>query len=183
MDYYEEKLKKSGGSMRSCCFSLLILAITLVLCMFCSCKSVKNCEKESTLESDSTRTEYTEKVVNKPVKVAVDVPEEKKERETPDTTSFLETKFALSTASIKWQNGIPFLYHMLENKPQKIEKTDSVPVVEKEKTVWKTRRVTYNKTEIREKQISGWQTFLMWSGGIGWIIVIFFFIVKLGKHR
>jgi hypothetical protein len=40
-----------------------------------------------------------------------------------------------------------------KNIPQKIEKTDTVPVKEKEKTVWNIRRVTYNKTEIREKQI------------------------------
>lgn len=183
MDYYEEKFRRSGDGVKTCCFCLIGIAVLAVILFFSSCKAVKNSVSESTEKSDSVRIEYIEKVVEKPVKVIVEVPAEKKERETPDTTSFLETQFAKSTASLRWQAGIPFLFHSLENIPQKIEKTDTVPVVEKEKTLWKTRRVTYTKTEIREKQIPWWKTFLMWSGSIAYLIFGLIFFIKAVRYR
>lgn len=182
MDYYEEKSRRSGESMKSCCFSLICIVILLVILFFSSCKAVKSSVSESEEKSDSVRIEYIEKVVEKPVKVIVEVPAESKERETPDTTSYLETQFARSTASLRWQGEMPLLFHSLENIPQKIEKEDTVPVVEKEKTLWKTRRVTYTKTEIREKQIPWWKTFLMWSGAIWYLIFGIIMVVKVVRR-
>lgn len=121
------------------------------------CKTIKSSISENTDTKDSVRVEYVEKIVEVPVTVTIEVPAQKAERETTDSVSHLETDFAKSTAAIHWNDGIPFLFHNLENKPQKISKTDSVPVKEKEKIVWKTRRVTYTKTEIREKQLTWWQ--------------------------
>lgn len=183
MDYYEEKFRRSGDGMKTCCFCLIGIAVLAVILFFSSCKAVKNSVSESAEKSDSVMIEYVERVVEKPVKVIVEIPAEKKERETQDTTSFLETGIARSTASIKWQGGLPFLFHSLENIPKKIEKTDTVPVKEKEKTVWKTRRVTYTKTEIREKQIPWWKTFLMWSGAIGYLVTGIILLVKAVRHK
>ena len=105
--------------MKSCCFSLICIVILLVILFFSSCKAVKSSVSESEEKSDSVRIEYIEKVVEKPVKVIVEVPAESKERETPDTTSYLETQFARSTASLRWQGEMPLLFHSLENIPGK----------------------------------------------------------------
>ena len=137
---------------------LLIAAIvTLVAYFLTGCKTIKSCITENTDTNDSVRIEYVEKIVEVPVTVTIEVPAQKTERETADSVSTLETDFAHSTAAIHWNDGIPFLFHNLENKPQKISKTDSVPVKEKTRVEWRTRRVTYTKTEIREKQLSWWQ--------------------------
>lgn len=80
MDYYEEKSRRSGESMKSCCFSLICIVILLVILFFSSCKAVKSSVSESEEKSDSVRIEYIEKVVEKPVKVIVEVPAESKER-------------------------------------------------------------------------------------------------------
>ena len=141
--------------------------IIMLLCLLaCSCKTTKKSVSESTDTQENMRIEYKEKIVKVPVVVEVEVPAEVKEKITRDSTSHLETTFAVSDASMVWIDGVPFLRHSLANKPQKIEKTDTANVAEKEKTVWKTRRVNYNKTEIREKQLTWWQKGLMWAGGI-----------------
>ena len=56
-----------------------------------------------------------------------------------------------------------------------------MPVTEKEKIVWKTRRVTYNKTEIREKQLAWWQKGLMWAGAILSAVLFVYLIILLAK--
>ena len=135
---------------------IALLVVFAIAALFSSCKLIKTGVNEKSETSDSTRVEYIERVVKVPVTVYVEVPAEKQIQMT-DSTSILETKFALSEASMVWINGVPFLRHSLENKPQKIEKTDSVPVIYKERTVWKTRRVSYTRTEIRERQLTWWQ--------------------------
>ena len=149
--------------------------------MVTGCKSWKSNVKEKSTEQDSVRIEYREKVVKVPVTVYVEVPVEQKEKMTRDSTSHLETSFAVSNASIVWIDGVAFLRHDLANKPQKIEKKDSVTVVEKEKTIWKTRRVTYYKTEYVEKDLSWWQQTFIWTGIIVWIIIFGFIIYKVFK--
>lgn len=146
------------------------LFVTLLMVM--GCRSIKKSISEKETTSDSVRIEYKERIVKVPVMVEVEVPAEAKERVSRDSASHLETSFAVSDASMVWIDGVAFLRHSLANKAQKIQKKDSVPVTEKEKIIWKTRRVTYNKTEIREKQLAWWQKGLMWSGVIGWIILV-----------
>lgn len=158
MDYYEKKFRGSGNVLRICWYCFIGMVVMLLLSMiFSSCKLFKTGVNEKSETSDSVRVEYIERVVKVPVTVYVEVPAEKHIQMT-DSTSILETKFAISEASMVWINGVPFLRHSLENKPQKIVKTDSVPVIYKERTVWKTRRVSYTKTVIREKQLTWWQS-------------------------
>ena len=162
--------------------TVVMMAILAILLSFmCGCKTTKKSLTEKTETRDSVRIEYREKIVKVPVVVEVEVPVEKVSNITNDTTSHLETSFAVSNASMVWIDGVPFLRHDLENKAQKIQKKDSVPVTEKEKTMWNTRRVTYNKTEIREKQLTWWQKGLMWTGGIGLIIFSFIIVIWLVK--
>lgn len=155
----------------------VLLVLYLIVSLFVGCKTWKKGVSENRDSSDSVRIEYKEKIVKVPVTVYVEVPVERQMQMTNDS-SHLETGFAVSDAAMIWIDGVPFLRHSLENKSQKIAKSDSVPVVEKEKVLWKTRRVTYTKTEIREKQLAWWQKGLMWIGGIS-IGILFIFIVNL----
>lgn len=147
----------NGFQQHGCGMPLIILCLIVAMGIVVGCRTVKSSEKENTETSDSVRIEYIEKIVKVPVTVTVEVPVEQKDRMTNDSTSHLETSFAVSDASMIWIDGVPFLRHSLENKPQKIAKKDSVPVKEKEKIMWKTRRVTYTKTVTLEKQLTLWQ--------------------------
>ena len=162
----------------------IVFVCFLILCSLalCGCKSKKAAVSEKTVESDSVRIEYREKVVKVPVTVYVEVPVEKHVNMASDS-SHLETSFAVSDAAMIWIDSVPFLRHTLENKAKRIARTDTVPVVEREKAVWKTRRVTYTKTEIREKQLSWWQKFLMWTGGIALTVLIILMVSFLIGKR
>ena len=160
-----------------------VLVILVSLVMLLGCKTIKSSVNEKTDTSDSVRIEYKERIVKVPVYVEVEVPVEKVSTQTKDSTSHLETSFAISDASMIWIDGVAFLRHSLENKAQKIQKKDSVPVTEKEKIIWKTRRVTYNKTEIREKQLAWWQKGLMWTGGISILVLLFITLAWLVKKK
>ena len=158
---------------------LMMIFVGVLFFLMTGCKTIKKSIEEKSDVKDSVRIEYREKVVKVPVTVYVEVPVEQKETMTKDSISHLETSFAVSNASMVWIDGVPFLRHSLANKPQKIEKKDSVPVVEKEKGVWNTRRVTYTKTEIREKDLWWWQKGLMWIGFISIIVILIWLVFKL----
>lgn len=182
-DYYKDKLSQSGDLYKGCMVCIVCIITLLVIMLFCGCRSVKSAEKEKTEKQDSVRIEYREKIVKVPVTVYVEVPVESKEKVTNDSTSHLETSFAVSDASMVWIDGVPFLRHSLENKPQKIAKNDSVPVVEKEKAVWKTRRVTYTKTEILEAQLSWWQKTKLRFGEVSFGLNIVFILSLIFMFR
>ena len=171
-DEYQDTLEKAVRRILYVFICLVIASFTFTF--FCGCKVWKKSVKEEKDVSDSVRVEYIEKIVKVPV--------EQKEKFTKDSTSILETTFAVSEASMVWIGGVPFLRHSLANKPQKIEKSDSVPVVEKEKVMLKTRRVTYNKTEIREKQLAWWQKGLMWAGGIALAALVIFLVIFITRY-
>lgn len=159
----------------------VIFVIGLLAWLLCGCRTWKSGVSESRDAEDSVRIEYREKVVKVPVTVYVKIPVEKKVRMDRDS-SHLETSFAVSDARMVWIDGVLFLRHSLENKPQKIARTDSVPVVYKDRVVYKTRRVTYTMKEIREKRLAWWQTGLMWIGGIASIVLIILVFVLVFKR-
>lgn len=168
-----EEMRKMQYGGRPGCGTLIMAMLTctaaVVLCLCLSgCRTKNTIETQDT--SNSIRIEYREKVVKVPVTVYVEVPVEQTARETRDSTSTLETSFAVSQAAMIWIDGVPFLRHSLANKPQKIGQEDSVSVTEKEKVVWKTRRVYYTKTEIRERSLTLWQRLKVDYGG--WAMVI-----------
>ena len=174
-EYYESK------GLRAVCIAIIMAIMVLLGLLFVGCKTNKKSINEKTDTKDSVRIEYREKVVKVPVTVYVEVPVENVANITKDSTSHLETSFAISNASMVWIDGVPFLRHDLKNKSQKIEKTEDVPVVEKEKVVYQTRRVTYTKTEVREKVLSWWQKTLMWCGGIFGLLFITMLVFKLRR--
>ena len=152
-DYYERKFQRSGDPLRICFYCFVALLFVLLLMCVTGCKTYK--VAESTDTKDSVTTEIVEKIIKDTVKVVIEIPAETKERETRDSTSFLETSFAKSTAKLTWQGDVPFLFHSLENKPQQIEKPVEVETKEKIKTVYKTRYVS--KTKTVEKRLTAWQ--------------------------
>lgn len=172
----------NGIQQQGCGMPLIIFCLIVAMGIIVGCRTIKSSEKENTDTSDSVRIEYIEKIVKVPVTVIVEVPVEQKDRMTNDSTSHLETSFAVSDASMIWIDGVPFLRHALENKPQKIAKNDSVTVKEKETVKWKTRRVTYTKTVTLEKQLTLWQRtkqdFGGWAMGILAGLIIVFIIRK-----
>ena len=176
-EYKRFRLMKEGyeRTMKVLTWCIVGIVMMLLVGLLAGCKTKKTIEKSET--SDSVRIEYREKIVKVPVNVIVEVPVEKKVQMDRDS-SHLETSFAVSEAKMVWIDGVLFLRHSLENKPQKIEKTDSVQVKETVKTVFKTRRVTYNKTIIKEKRIAWWQKALMYSGVLMWLGVIILILIR-----
>lgn len=160
----------------------ILAVIVLATFLLTSCRSKKAGVNESTNVSDSVKIEYREKIVKVPVTVYVEVPVESKVQIDRDS-SHLETSFAVSEAKMVWIDGVLFLRHSLDNKPQKIQKQDSIPVTEKEKIVWKTRRVTYNRTEIREKQLSWWQSAKILLGGWSLLLNALFIGIIIWKRK
>ena len=167
-------------------FLWAIVAICLMVFVglaFCGCRAKKPLVSETSDTKDSVRVEYKEKIVKVPVTVYVEVPIESHINMTNDS-SHLETGFAVSDAAMVWIDSVPFLRHTLQNKAQAIGKKDSVEVVEKEKVVWKTRRVTYTKSEIREKENTRWEKMKILLGGWSFLlngIAIAFTIWKIKK--
>lgn len=152
-EYYHHLWQQNLHRMAGCGTVLIVLSILVSLLTLVSCRTIKTDEKTDI--QDSTIIKYVEKIVEVPVVVTVEVPAEEKERETPDTTSVLETGFAWSEARINWRDGIPWLFHSLKNKPQSIQKETKVPVKQTYKIIYRTRYVTRTKTI--EKQLSWWQ--------------------------
>ena len=158
-DYYDRKESETAVKVCWYCFVGIVMWLMIAI-LFSGCKVHKVIENTDT--RDSVRTEIVEKIVKDTVTVTVEIPAEAKERETNDSTSCLETSFARSTARLTWKGDIPFLFHSLENKPQKIEKPVEVESTEKTRTIVKTRTVT--KTRTVERQLPWWKKALMWAG-------------------
>lgn len=174
-------MKDGTFSFKACWWSLLgMIATIIAAAVFSGCKSKAVLEKET---KDSVRVEYREKVVKVPVTVYVEVPVEVKEKFSNDSTSHLETSFAVSDAAMVWIDGVAFLRHSLENKAQKIEKKDSVQVVEKYKYITQTKYNTVNKTKLVEKKLSWWQETLMTMGWLALAVVAILVFLWIGKLK
>lgn len=181
-DGYHEDQIMVENLKRILMFIGILAVMVLVAFLLTSCRSKKAGVNENSNVSDSVKIEYREKIVKVPVTVYVEVPVESKVQIDRDS-SHLETSFAVSEAKMVWIDGVLFLRHSLDNKPQKIQKQDSIPVTEKEKIVWKTRRVTYNRTEIREKQLSWWQSAKILLGGWSLLLNALFIGIIIWKRK
>ena len=98
---------------------LLITLLMFLLTFLTGCKAKQSVirEQEQTRDSLKTEVRYVEKIVKDTV--FVEIPAQSVEVVTPDTTSHLETDYAMSDASVIWRDGMMFLSHSLSNKPQK----------------------------------------------------------------
>ena len=167
--------------MKKCVISFLVLLAVMLVALFfvTSCKTSSKIEKSETKDSVIIKT--VEKVVKVPVTVYVEVPAEEKERLCNDSTSHLETSFAVSDATMIWIDGVPFLRHNLRNKPQTIIKQDMVYVTAKDSTATSKSKDTCIKTEYVKIEPTFWDKlwYYITGGLIGLVIgAIFTFVIK-----
>lgn len=166
------------AAVRTLILFALSLAVGGVISLLCSCRTCKPIEThETTMTGDSLRekTVYVETLRIDTVTVTVEIPAQSAERIGRDSTSHLETDFAVSDA---WLTPDGSLGHNLRNKPQKIKGTVPIAVkdtyfgYEKEKTTRITVRKTKTVRITVEKSLKWWQKSLMWFGIIGISVVI-----------
>lgn len=158
----------NGVQQQGCGMPLIIMCLIVTLALMGGCRTKRTVE--NTDIRDSVRTEYVEKIVTDTVTVTVEVPAESRERHTPDSTSYLETSFARSTASLTWRDGLPWLFHSLENIPQKIERPVEVQHKERRRTVYRTRYVSrYKYVEAGQPW---WKKALMYAGAVETLLLL-----------
>lgn len=153
-------------------YGLAGIFLLLLLALLTSCHSKKMVTE---IVVDSVRVEYKEKVVKVPVTTVIEIPSEHYEVETRDTFSTLETSYAVSKASILWDDKTPVLHHSLQNKPQMIVRTDTVLTVQKE---CKEEKSHYsNEAKVIEKELSKYDKLCLKTGKV--VIVVLPIVVML----
>lgn len=130
--------------------------------LLCSCGTGRRAVP--TVESaDSVRTEVRTQTVYRDSIVYVTLPEQSAERETRDSSSHLETDYAVSDARVD-RDGV--LHHCLRNKPLPVPQTIRVPMERKDSIVYRNR--WYKETVPVEKKLSPWQK---WQMRGFWVLV------------
>lgn len=152
----------------------LIICILLVsVCSLQSCKTRKEFVP-TVVERINVETRF-ERIYETDT-VYIDVPAQKYERETKDSTSYLETDFATSFARVT-SDGL--LFHNLQNKERSIE----VPV---DKVVERKDSIVYRDREVEvpvpvEKKLTKWQEFKIEYAGLLMLIAICELVVLFRK--
>ncbi len=146
---------------------LVFFMLLLVACVFIGCRTQKVFERIDT--RDSFLTERVESIVYVEVPVTFEIPAQTASVLTADSTSHLETDFAVSDAKIYWNGGVPYLNHTLANKAQEIKKDVRVPTkriyVNHYRTICRTRY----RDRLIEKQLTLYQRAMLNVGP--WIII------------
>lgn len=125
---------------------IYILPPALLLTACCPCRRLAN----ST--SDSVRVETVIRTERMPDTVIVQVPLERERQTVRDTTSHLETSFAVSDARIEPDGA---LFHSLANKPQRRPVPTEKEIVYRDSIVYRDRTNT-NVVEV-ESKLTWWQ--------------------------
>lgn len=133
--------------MRSSIRLATLLATLLATFSCCPCRHL------ATGTTDSTRVEVRERIVKVRDTVVVELPAERVEVSTPDTTSTVETSLATSTATVS--GGV--LTHSIENKQTAIRKPTEVRVEVRDTVIYRDRAVT-EIVEV-ERELTWWQRF------------------------
>lgn len=125
----------------------LICIISLaVMTACCPCRHL------TTSTRDSVRVETVIRTERIPDTVYVDVPVERERQTVRDTTSHLETSYAVSDARIKPDGA---LFHSLANKPQ------NRPVPTEKEIIYRDSIIYRDRTETKivevERKLSWWQ--------------------------
>lgn len=132
-----------------------VVILSFMAFLLCSCGAGRRAVP--TVESaDSVRTEVRTKTVYRDSVVYVTVPEQSAERETRDSSSHLETDYAVSDARVD-RDGV--LHHSLRNKPLPVPQTIRVPMERRDSIVYRNR--WYKETVLVEKELSPWQKWQM----------------------
>lgn len=126
--------------------AIVLLALLLAIgCCPCR-KAVAPAVRDSVRVETEIRTEYMRDTV------LVEVPTETKEQTVRDTTSHLETMFAVSDAGITSDGA---LHHTLRNKPQRYPAEVETKIVYRDSVVYRDREKIL-RVEV-ERPLTWWQ--------------------------
>ena len=136
--------------------TIVVLLLSAAALFGCSTqKAVTN-----THTSDSVRVEIRYKEVIKRDTIFVEIPQQSASRETRDTISHLETKYAISDAKID-ASGI--LHHSLESKNVSISVPTEIKTIVKDSIVYRDMNVYVDKVQLVERELTAWQKWQMRS--------------------
>ena len=144
-----------------------ILVLFSALCVACA-------TARQAAPSEKIITETRIETVFQTDTVFLEVPHIVEKIVTADTVSVLENDFALSSASVS--DGL--LSHSLETKPVQQPVEVQTKVVYRDSVVFKDV-VVYETVEV-EKELTGWQSFKMKTGGITLTILSFLVLAAVG---
>lgn len=151
---------------------LIILLAVMTAC--CPCRHL------TTSTRDSVRIETIVRTERVPDTVFVEVPVERERQTVRDTTSHLETSFAISDARI---NPDGALFHSLENKPQ------NRPVPTEKEVIYQDKIMYRDRTKIEivevERKLTWWQQTKMRGFWVLLVVLAFVFrknIVALARR-
>lgn len=151
---------------------LIILLAVMTAC--CPCRHL------TTSTRDSVRVETVVRTERVPDTVFIEVPVERERQTVRDTTSHLETSFAISDARI---NPDGALFHSLENKPQ------NRPVPTEKEVIYQDKIMYRDRTKIEivevERNLTWWQQTKMRGFWILLAVVVFLFrknIITLARR-
>lgn len=143
---------------------LLFVCVLVAVTACCPCRHIATSTSDSLHVKTEVRTEYVHDTV------FVEVPVEKDRQTVRDSTSHLETSFAVSDARI---NSDGSLFHSLENKPQERPVPIEKEVIYRDSIVYRDR-VNKEIVEV-ERRLTWWQQTQMKGFWALLIIVVFVF--------
>ena len=141
--------------------NLLLILILAAVTACCPCRHLTTSTADSVRVETIVRTEYI------PDTVLVEVPVESERQTVRDTTSHLETSFAVSDARI---NADGSLSHSLANKPQKRPIPTEKEVIYRDSIVYRDR-VNTEIVEV-ERKLTWWQQTKMKGFWIALAIIV-----------
>lgn len=144
-----------------------VIAVALILVGCCPCKQL------ATGTTDSTRVEIRDRIVKVRDTVVVELPAERVEVITPDTTSTVQTSLATSTAIVS--GGV--LTHSIENKKTAIRKPAEVRVEVRDSIIYRDRQTT--KVVEVERELTAWQRFRLDGFWVLLSVVLLSVVLKL----
>ena len=145
-------------------FAIMILALLSSAC----------CRKTTPIyitTIDSTHVEVRETTITVVDTAYITIPEQSIKQTVKDSTSFLETDFATSTASILPDGS---LFHELKNKPQDIPVEVENKIQQKDSIV-SNDRVVYKEVPVEvEKELSWWGKIKQLLGGFAIVAIVIY---------
>lgn len=149
-----------------------IITTTALVAVLTSCSPSRHLATSNNIK-DSVRVETVIRTEYIPDTVFIEIPIERERQTVRDTTSHLETSFALSDARIN-EDGT--LYHSLENKPHKRPTEIQKEVVYRDSIVYRDRTGEVEKVVEVERELTWWQKMKM--KGFWLLLVVFGFVFR-----
>lgn len=147
------------------------LILCLIIGLLSGCCPYKHLTS-STGTRDSVRIETVVRTERIPDTVFVEIPVERERQTVRDTTSHLETSFAVSDARI---NPDGALFHSLANKPQNRPIPTEKEVIYRDSIIYRDREVMVEKNVEVERKLTWWQQTKMRGFWVLMAVVVFLF--------